>query len=43
MPVLFDWGYFKDEHNSFPQALLDKLVERAKLPGYLATATHPAP
>ena len=35
MPVLFDWGYFTDEHNSFPQALLDKLVERAKLPGYL--------
>ncbi|MDQ7768023.1 phosphopentomutase, partial [Serratia nevei] len=35
VPVLFDWGYFKDEHNSFPQALLDKLVERAKLPGYL--------
>lgn len=35
VPVLFDWGYFKDEHNSFPQALLDKLVERANLPGYL--------
>ncbi|WP_437214662.1 phosphopentomutase [Pectobacterium sp. LFLA-215] len=35
VPVLFDWGYFKDEENSFPQALLDKLVERANLPGYL--------
>ncbi|GKW16456.1 phosphopentomutase [Pectobacterium actinidiae] len=35
VPVLFDWGYFKDEENSFPQELLDKLVERANLPGYL--------
>lgn len=35
VPVLFDWGYFKDEHNSFPQELLDNLVARANLPGYL--------
>ncbi|QPI42424.1 MULTISPECIES: phosphopentomutase [Pectobacterium] len=35
VPVLFDWGYFKDEENSFPQDLLDKLVKRANLPGYL--------
>ncbi|AYC17562.1 Phosphopentomutase [Dickeya dianthicola] len=35
VPVLFDWGYFHDAHNSFPQALLDRLVERAGLPGYL--------
>ncbi|MFZ1871874.1 MAG: phosphopentomutase [Chania sp.] len=35
VPVLFEWGYFKDEHNSFPQELLDKLVARANLPGYL--------
>ncbi|WP_409310303.1 phosphopentomutase [Pectobacterium sp. B1J-3] len=35
VPVLFDWGYFKDEENSFPQALLDLLVKRANLPGYL--------
>ncbi|MCG8708694.1 phosphopentomutase [Brenneria sp. 4F2] len=35
VPVLFDWGYFKDEENSFPQALLDTLVKRANLPGYL--------
>jgi phosphopentomutase len=34
-PVLFDWGYFSEKHNSFPQALLDALVERANLPGYL--------
>ncbi|WP_075182658.1 phosphopentomutase [Pantoea sp. 1.19] len=35
VPVLFDWGYFTDQENSFPQALLDKLVARAGLPGYL--------
>lgn len=35
VPVLFDWGYFSDLENSFPQKLLDKLVERGNLPGYL--------
>lgn len=35
VPVLFDWGYFTERTNSFPQALLDKLVARADLPGYL--------
>ncbi|RAT60984.1 phosphopentomutase [Lonsdalea populi] len=35
VPVLFDWGYFHDTKNSFPQPLLDLLVERADLPGYL--------
>jgi phosphopentomutase len=35
VPVLFDWGYFSDTTNSFPQDLLDKLVKRANLPGYL--------
>ncbi|CDG48104.1 phosphopentomutase [Serratia symbiotica] len=35
VPVLFDWGYFNDPHHSFPQELLDTLVERANLPGYL--------
>lgn len=35
VPVLFDWGYFKDEENSFPQELLEKLVKRANLLGYL--------
>ncbi|WP_067710397.1 MULTISPECIES: phosphopentomutase [unclassified Erwinia] len=35
VPVLFDWGYFSDKENSFPQALLDLLVEKADLPGYL--------
>lgn len=35
VPVLFDWGYFTERTNSFPRALLDKLVARADLPGYL--------
>ena len=35
VPVLFDWGYFSDKQNSFPQSLLDELVKRADLPGYL--------
>ena len=35
VPVLFEWGYFTDKQNSFPQSLLDELVKRADLPGYL--------
>src|SRR5690606_36809912 len=35
VPVLFDWGYFLEPTNSFPQELLDKIVEEASLPGYL--------
>jgi phosphopentomutase len=35
VPVLFDWGYFHDKQNSFPPALLDELVAKAGLPGYL--------
>ena len=35
VPVLFDWGYFKDEENSFPQKLLDELIDKARLPGVL--------
>ena len=35
VPVLFDWGYFTKKQNSFPKKLLDELVERADLPGYL--------
>ncbi len=37
VPVMFDWGYFTDKTNTFPEELLDKLVERAGLPGYLGT------
>ncbi len=35
VPVLFEWGYFKDRQNSFPQELLEELVQRGNLPGYL--------
>lgn len=35
VPVLFDWGYFTALEHSFPQPLLDRIVERAGLPGYL--------
>jgi len=35
VPVLFDWGYFSEKENSFPQALLDQLIERCDLPGIL--------
>ena len=35
VPVLFDWGYFTKETDTFPQELLDKLIDRADLPGVL--------
>lgn len=35
VPVLFDWGYFKEHTNSFPKELLDRLVKKGNLPGYL--------
>lgn len=35
VPVLFDWGYFKPDYPSFPQPLLDELIQQAKLPGVL--------
>ena len=35
VPVLFDWGYFTKPSDTFPPELLDKLIERANLPGVL--------
>ncbi len=35
VPVLFDWGYFTERTNTFPEELLKKLIERAGLPGVL--------
>ena len=35
VPVLFDWGYFTGKTDTFPQELLDQLIERADLPGVL--------
>ena len=34
-PVLFEWGYFTDHANSFPPELLETLVSRGQLPGFL--------
>lgn len=35
VPVLFDWGYFSPNYPSFPQSLLDDLIQQANLPGVL--------
>jgi len=35
VPVLFDWGYFTGKTDTFPPELLEKLIERADLPGVL--------
>jgi phosphopentomutase len=35
VPVLEDFGYFRDRNNSFPEDLLDELIERTELPGIL--------
>jgi len=35
VPVLYDWGYFTGKVNTFPQELLDELIERAGLSGVL--------
>jgi len=35
LPVDFDWGYFTDKTNSFPQSLLDDLIAQGGLPGIL--------
>ncbi|TVQ40674.1 MAG: phosphopentomutase [Wenzhouxiangella sp.] len=35
VPVRFDFGYFRERENSFPEALLSDLIARAGLPGVL--------
>lgn len=35
VPVLFEWGYFSDKTNSFPEELTDKILARANLTGFL--------
>jgi phosphopentomutase len=35
VPVLYEWGYFRDARNTFPEPLLAKLIERGRLPGVL--------
>ena len=36
VPLAFDWGYFPHTTPAFPQALVDGIVEGAKVPGLLA-------
>jgi len=35
VPVLFEWGYFKKKHSSFPKELIDAFVAKTKIPGVL--------
>jgi phosphopentomutase len=35
VPVLDEWGYFRDPVNAFPAALLERLIEQGRLPGVL--------
>ena len=35
VPVLFDWGYYPDEADCFPQDFLDELKQKTKVPGFL--------
>ncbi len=35
VPVLFEWGYFRKDEDTFPEELLAKLIDRAELPGVL--------
>lgn len=35
VPVMSDWGYFPPDYPSFPAALTEALIARAKLPGVL--------
>ncbi len=35
VPVLYEWGYFRDPDHAFPEPLLAKLIERGRLPGVL--------
>lgn len=35
VPVFFDWGYFPDTPNCFPESLIDDFIQKAQLPGVL--------
>ncbi|TRX56931.1 phosphopentomutase [Thalassomonas sp. M1454] len=35
VPVLFDWGYFNDKENSFPEDLLQKIYDKTGIQGCL--------
>ncbi|MCW7553136.1 phosphopentomutase [Endozoicomonas gorgoniicola] len=35
VPVMFEWGYFRDKTESFPEELLEAFIDKAGLPGLL--------
>jgi phosphopentomutase len=35
VPVLYEWGYFRNPDHAFPEPLLAKLIEQGRLPGVL--------
>jgi len=35
VPVLFEWGYFHDKTQSFPDSLVQDFIDRAQVPGIL--------
>lgn len=35
LPVIEDWGYFRETKNTFPADLLEKFIQQAKIPGVL--------
>lgn len=35
VPVLYEWGYFREPENTFPPPLLEELIRRGRLPGVL--------
>lgn len=35
VPALFDWGYFPPEYPSFPDELIERFIQRCRLPGVL--------
>jgi len=39
VPVLFDWGYFLEKENSFPEAFLKKFIAAANIPGVLGNCS----
>jgi phosphopentomutase len=41
VPVLFDWGYFKDKTNSFPTEFIAELTARTRVTGILGNCHAP--
>jgi phosphopentomutase len=35
VPVLFDWGYFREMENTFPEAFLQEIITKSGIPGIL--------